>query len=574
MPTNVLPKPGGQTEVTDWLPSTSYTAGTLRNVTVGTASFLIKCVTSHTSAATWSAATAANWGYVSQDIVTAAYVANGVYLTGAKVTEGNVIYRRTATGTDGATFVSANWTVDNPLLSGTVTLANMKRQVNANQSITVGTSTQITNWNTILHNVGGATSSNGGFVASRAGRYSVSTTIGYAWGTGTGQFEASIRKNGTEQSKYRSFTSTSGTHVVTHSDTVDCAAGDVISIWAYADGVTGPSVTTASTFSVVEEPAQSIAVATPGAQTPLSILQRLKPTASQTVNTSPLTINFDVDAVNDFSQGTKITHTNGTSNFTLAGGTSGTTYKLTGKLAVSGSSSVAGAYVFYRFYNATSATDIGAEGYSTDPDNGASNSGWNEIDSPVAVAYVTVPASTSTIVRLRITSQGGATGTVRDQSGQTSVTIEEVASNVVTTGTSNTTYYMRGNLTGSGSSPSISVVQQIGGSAISGGTFTAPRTGIYRISVTAASNVTWASDNYWMLIASGTCAQGVATQRFGFVGVKAGHSTYSGVSGSIDCYMTTGQTFALSVYCGGTTPSFGNPDSTITITEVPLNFYS
>jgi hypothetical protein len=127
-----------------------------------------------------------------------------------------------------------------------------------------------------------------------------------------------------------------------------------------------------------------------------------------------------------FTQGTKITNAGNTANILLAGGVSGTTYRCDGKVSVTGSTGAS--YIFYSFFNATTATRFGADGYNVDPDNGASGAGWDEIPSPTATGYIRVPAGTTTTIQLRITATGGggATGTIRQSSGQTSVTIEEI----------------------------------------------------------------------------------------------------------------------------------------------------
>jgi hypothetical protein len=128
-----------------------------------------------------------------------------------------------------------------------------------------------------------------------------------------------------------------------------------------------------------------------------------------------------------FTKGSKITFTPNSGNVTLAGGLNGTTYRLTGKIATTGSTG--NGYVFYQFYSVTAATSIGSTGYSADPDigtGGAGGAGWDEIPSPTSYAYITVPAGTTQQIRLVITSSSATPGNLRQALGQTSCTIEEI----------------------------------------------------------------------------------------------------------------------------------------------------
>jgi hypothetical protein len=128
-----------------------------------------------------------------------------------------------------------------------------------------------------------------------------------------------------------------------------------------------------------------------------------------------------------FTKGNKISFTQNSGAVTLAGGTNGTTYRLTGKVATTSASDASGSYVFYRFYNVTTSTLLGSEGYSVDPDAGVgSGAGWNEIPSPTAYAYITVPAGTTQQIRMAIVNNSATPGTLRQYNGQTSCTIEEI----------------------------------------------------------------------------------------------------------------------------------------------------
>jgi hypothetical protein len=126
-----------------------------------------------------------------------------------------------------------------------------------------------------------------------------------------------------------------------------------------------------------------------------------------------------------FTKGSKISFTANNGTVSLIGGVNGTTYRLTGKANSTGSTG--NAYIFYRFYNVTTTLQIGSEGYTVDPDNGAgSGTGWDETSSPMSYAYITVPANTTHQIRLVVTASSGTPGNLRQQSGQTSCTIEEI----------------------------------------------------------------------------------------------------------------------------------------------------
>ena len=102
----------GASGVSAWVASTVYAADKLVRISMLGANVLMRCSTSHTSAATFTAVEAANWTLVCQD-APGAFAVSTVVLANLQVINSGSLYKRTATGTTGAGTFSAdaaNWT--------------------------------------------------------------------------------------------------------------------------------------------------------------------------------------------------------------------------------------------------------------------------------------------------------------------------------------------------------------------------------------------------------------------------------------------------------------------------------
>lgn len=250
---------------------------------------------------------------------------------------------------------------------------------------------------------------------------------------------SSLRASGTGSITYRWFNVTSGTSFGTSAINLTMTNAVASSVQPVATGIFTPSVNTIvelrpttafqtnaianNSFATIKQLGTSATILTP-----ISILHLENQGATAqlaTIAAAGIGIGIRWFA-SLFTKGSKITWTSNNGTITLAGGINGTTYRLTGKVATTGSTDASGSYVFYRFYNVTTTIQIGSEGYTTDPDNGANGVGWNEIPSPLAYAYITVAAGITQQIRLAITASSATPGTIRQQAGQTSVSIEEI----------------------------------------------------------------------------------------------------------------------------------------------------
>lgn len=100
-------------------------------------------------------------------------------------------------------------------------------------------------------------------------------------------------------------------------------------------------------------------------------------------------------------------------------------------------------------------------------------------------------------------------------------------------------------------------------------TFTAPRTGIYRVSGSYVMNGNWSNSAQMGVTCFGTCAMGVANQIIGFSQAGPGINQNTGLSFGADVQMNAGQTLrlALSQNSGNIQVLFGGINGHLTITE-------
>jgi hypothetical protein len=105
--------------------------------------------------------------------------------------------------------------------------------------------------------------------------------------------------------------------------------------------------------------------------------------------------------------------------------------------------------------------------------------------------------------------------------------------------------------------------------AFSSTTFTAPRTGIYRVSGTVGFNSTPSGSTYLVVDCGGTCPMGIAGQHIGASHLTAGFNSAWGINFGADVQMTAGQTLFLRLYQNaGTHTIQSGADTGLTITEL------
>lgn len=108
---STLPVGGGGGTVDAWTAATPVTAGVLRRVTFSGTEIVVRSLSSRTTGATYDAAEAANWLYVSQAQISA-FSASAAVNGGVQILQDGVTYTRAATGTTAASFAAdtASWT--------------------------------------------------------------------------------------------------------------------------------------------------------------------------------------------------------------------------------------------------------------------------------------------------------------------------------------------------------------------------------------------------------------------------------------------------------------------------------